>query len=309
MEFERIVFAGLGAVGCSYAAALAQAGFSPRVLAGGERAERLRQGVLLNGKERLFFRLIAPGEPFEANLLIFATKYYQLPQAIEDARSCVGPDTVLLSLLNGVGAEEQLSAAFPGRTVLYGRVAGLTANRTPGRLERGTLGSWKLGLAKNDPDAPDPAVTAALALCRAAGIPAQAPEDMLHAVWWKLMCNAGLNQCSAVLRADYGVFQRIPEARQMMLSAMEEVRLVAPAAGVRLLPEEMDEYLAAVDRMEPWGKTSMLQDIEAGRPTEVDVLAGSVLRCGAQLGVPTPINQFLYRQIKVLERLGSPSGR
>lgn len=303
MKSKRIVFVGLGAVGCSYAAAFRQAGLKVSVLAGGARAERLRQGILLNGKERLYFDLAAPGEKISADLVVFATKFHQLKSAIADARACVSENTVLLSLLNGVGAEELIKEAFPQNTVLYGRVAGLTANRYADRLERGTLGAWRVGLAKNDPEALDEAVKTVLALCETAGIPAAAPEDMLHAVWWKLMCNVGLNQCSAVLGADYGVFQRIGEARDMMRAAMEEVLLVAPAAGVRLLPEEMEEYLALVDKMEPWGKTSMLQDVEAGRPTEVDVLAGSVLKYAEKLGVSVPVNAFLYRHIRVIERL------
>ena len=299
---EPVVFAGLGAVGCSYAAAMQEAGVDVWALAGGERAKQLEQGVVLNGGRTLHFPLLSPGETAKApaGLLIFAVKFYALPAAIEDARACVGRDTVILSLLNGVGAEELLQRAFPENTVLYGRVAGLTANRTAGQLERGTLGRWQLGLEKNDPNALHPAVSGCLSLCRAANIPASAPADMLHAVWWKLMANAGLNQCSAVLRAPYGVFQTVPEARSMLLAAMEEVRLAAPAAGVTLLPEEADEYLALIDRMEPWGKTSMLQDVEAGRQTEVDVLAGSVLRYGKRLGVKTPVNQFLLWQIKAL---------
>lgn len=300
MTYKNIAVIGLGAVGCAYAYLIRKAGLNLKVIAGGERAGRIARGMRING-ETVVFDTVAPGERFDADLLLVACKFHHLDQVIADMQGCAGRNTVILSLLNGLGAEEKLRAAYPQNAVLYCRVAGLAVVREGSELNIGNFGQWKAGAADNRVLRPE--VSALMAFCQRIGLPLIVPEDMLHAVWWKLMCNVGINQCSAVLRAPYGVFQKIPEARNMMLSAMEEVRLVAPSAGVTLTDADVAEWLAMLDSLVEWGKTSMLQDVEAGRKTEVEVLAGSVIKAGEKIGVPTPVNRFLFDQIRAIEKM------
>ncbi|MGI6151372.1 MAG: ketopantoate reductase family protein [Christensenellales bacterium] len=300
MTYNKIAIIGLGAVGCAYAHLIQKAGFDLKVIAGGERAQRISSGIRING-DTVVFDTIAPGEEYEADLLLVACKFHHLDQVIADMKACVGKDTVIVSLLNGLGAEERLQAAYPKNAVLYCRVAGISALKDGNELSIGGYGYWKAGAADNRVISPP--VSALISFCEEIGLPLIVPEDMLHAVWWKLMCNVGINQCSAVLRAPYGVFQKIPEARNMMLAAMEEVRLVAPSAGVTLTDEDVTEWLSLLDSLAEWGKTSMLQDVEGKRKTEVEVLAGSVIRIGEKLGVPTPVNRFLFDQIRAIEKM------
>lgn len=300
MTYEKIAVIGLGAVGCAYAHMIRKAGIELKVIAGGERAGRIASGMKING-ETVVFDTVAPGEQYDADLLLVACKFHHLDQVIADMKGCVGKDTVIVSMLNGLGAEEKLQSAYPDNTVLYCRVAGLAVVKEGEELNIGGYGHWKAGAADNR--VLTPAVSALVDLCERIGLPLIVPEDMLHAVWWKLMCNVGINQCSAVLRAPYGVFQKIPEARNMMLSAMEEVRLVAPSAGVTLTDEDVNEWLTMLDSLVEWGKTSMLQDVEGRRKTEVEILAGSVIRAGEKLGVPTPVNRFLFDQLRTIEKM------
>lgn len=300
MTYEKTAVIGLGAVGCSYAHLIQKNGLEPKIIAGGERAARISSGMLING-ETIVFDTVAPGETYDADLLLVACKFHNLDQVIADMAGCVGKDTVIVSLLNGLGAEELLQAAYPKNTVLYCRVAGLAVLKNGNELSIGGYGGWKAGAADNT--VISPAVAALVAFCERIGLPLIVPADMLHAVWWKLMCNVGINQCSAVLRAPYGVFQKIPEARNMMLSAMEEVRAVAPSAKVTLTDEDVAEWLSLLDSLVDWGKTSMLQDVEAKRKTEVEILAGSVIRAGEKLGVPTPVNRFLFNQLRTIEKM------
>lgn len=116
------------------------------------------------------------------------------------------------------------------------------------------------------------------------------------------MMNVGINQTSAVLKAPYGVFQSIPEARELMVSACLEVVPIANREGISLSPADVDEYLRIIDTLSPQGKTSMLQDVEAGRKTEVEAFALTVMSLGKKHGIPTPVNEMLYRMIRVLER-------
>jgi len=115
------------------------------------------------------------------------------------------------------------------------------------------------------------------------------------------MINVGTNQVSAVLRGPYGVFQTSQEARALMESAMKEVISVAEAEKVQLSGQDMEDWYALMSNLSPEGKTSMLQDVEAKRKTEVGMFAGKVMELGKVHGIPTPVNETLFRIIRVIE--------
>ncbi|MFO7459184.1 MAG: ketopantoate reductase C-terminal domain-containing protein [Desulfatiglandales bacterium] len=98
-----------------------------------------------------------------------------------------------------------------------------------------------------------------------AGIVSEIPRDMIRTLWWKFMINVGINQASAVLNAPYGVFQSFPEARELMESAMGEVIVLAGALKISLSIKDIEGWQAFLSSLAPTGKTSMLQDVEAGR--------------------------------------------
>ena len=115
------------------------------------------------------------------------------------------------------------------------------------------------------------------------------------------MINVGINQASAVLGAPYGVFQSSPDAMALMRMLMEEVIALAQITGIDLSAEDLDEWCRILAGLSPGGKTSMLQDMEAGRKTEVEIFAGKVVSLGLRHHVPTPVNAAVLRIIKVLE--------
>jgi 2-dehydropantoate 2-reductase len=125
---------------------------------------------------------------------------------------------------------------------------------------------------------------------------------MLHAMWFKFMLNVGVNQASAILKAPYGVFRKNAEARSLMVSAAREVVFLSQKCGVNLNEENVQEFLTIIDGLDPNGKTSMLQDIEAGRQTEVDIFAGTVIDLGKKYGMETPVNNVFYRIIRAMEQ-------
>jgi len=115
------------------------------------------------------------------------------------------------------------------------------------------------------------------------------------------MINVGINQASAVLRAPYGVFQRCEAARAVITPLMEEVILLARRLEIDLGEADLEEWWRVLNRLAPEGKTSMLQDVEAGRPTEVEIFAGKVVALGRELGIPTPANAGILRIIRALD--------
>jgi 2-dehydropantoate 2-reductase len=134
-----------------------------------------------------------------------------------------------------------------------------------------------------------------------AGIPYELAADIRRVMWWKFMINVGVNQASAVLRAPYGIFQSSPDAKALMRLLMEEVILLAEQTGINLQRQDLEEWLTVLATLSPEGKTSMLQDIEGGRKTEVEIFAGEVVAMGREHGIPTPVNEAVLHIIKVME--------
>jgi 2-dehydropantoate 2-reductase len=298
----RVILCGAGAVGGSYAERL-QA-LDPALLtlvAGGERRRRLEaEGLTVNGRH-VPVRCLSPGEPAPpADLLLLGVKQHHLAAAIEDCRGLVGPRTIVVSLLNGISSEAELAAAFGPEKVLPAFVIGNDVLREGTAVRFANIGRLVFGATSNDPA--DPRVVAVKALLDRAGIPCVVPDDILHEQWFKFMLNVGVNQVSAVLRAPFGAFAGA-EIRELIRRAAAEVVAVSGPEGVALSPEDPDRIFPIMAGLDPAGRTSMLQDVEAGRKTEVEIFAGTVCALGRRHGVPTPVNDLLGLQIAALERL------
>ena len=133
----------------------------------------------------------------------------------------------------------------------------------------------------------------------------EVPPDMIRTLWWKFMINVGINQVSAALSAPYSVFQAPGEARSLMESAMREVVDLAGRVGVRLPEKDIEDWYGILATLSPGGKTSMLQDVEGGRKTEVEMFAGKVIEMGERYAVPTPVNRYLFEAIRTIEAAGA----
>lgn len=298
---ETISIIGAGALGAAYAGILYEMDrHCVSFVAGGDRCERLRrEGLIVNGTHYLIPVLLPEDLSEPSDLVIVAVKYHHLHDAIRDMKHRVGAETTIISVMNGIESEEQIGAVYGMKKVLYAIAMGIDALREGNRVKYTTQGKIFFGEAQNTFLAER--VTRVQALFDRAGIIYETPPDMIRLLWWKFMINVGINQASAVLRAPFSVFQTSQEARDLMASAMREVILLSEKAGVNLSEEDIEKFNNVLYSMSPQGKTSMLQDIEAGRKTEVEMFAGKVIELGTQLNVPTPINQKLFDSIKKIE--------
>lgn len=301
-EIKNIAILGAGAMGAFFATRFFEASpFSTVLIAGGERHERLkRQGLVVNGK--IYYLPVAhpDGSPAPGDLILVAVKHHHLPQAIADLERFVGEETTILSIMNGLDSEEAIGAVYGMDKVLYGMSAGIDAVRRGNQVTYTTPGKHYFGRATNRP--PDERVRRVQAAFVRAGIPYETPPDMLHTLWWKFMINVSMNPPSAVLRVPYGAFQSSPEARALMETLMREVIALAQAEGVDLTEQEIDNWYPMMETLSPQGKTSMLQDIEAGRKTEIEMFAGKAIALGKKHGIPTPVNETMLRLVHVLEQ-------
>ncbi len=298
-----------------YAAKIRDAGLPVAFVAEGTRAEELAvQGVLVNGEPLVLpvvsWEAAAPGiDPPER--IIVAVKHQHLPEVCARIGTLAGPQTAVLSVMNGIESEELLQRALDGGrggVVLPAMVAGMDAVRIRG-AERPEVTYTRLGRVFFG--GPPETVTQMQRFLQQAGIPDTIPPDIQHAIWNKFMLNVAINQWSAVLRAPYRWFHSEGSGRNLLRITMREILQVAQRRGVPLSEDDLEGWFEVIATLSPEGKTSMLQDIEAGRKTEVEMFALKVVEMGRELGIPTPVNEALFEAIRTIEgcAVGEPASR
>ncbi len=270
------------------------------MLAGGERYGRLiQQGFLVNDKQYLF-SVIRPEKVSEpADLVLVALKHQHLPEAAHDIRKCVGEHTTILSVMNGLDSEECFASLYGPEKMVYAVSVGIDAVREGNSVEFSNQGKIVFGEAENT--VLSGKVRQVQELFDRAGILYETPPDMIRILWWKFMINVGINQASAILGSPYGVFQQSKDAQALMESAMREAMAVAAASNVNLTKEDLANWYTFLHTLSPLGKTSMLQDVEARRKTEVEMFAGKVVELGKTYQIDTPVNLTFLRTIKAME--------
>ncbi len=298
---RKVAILGAGAIGAYFAARFFDSpSFETAILAQGERLKRLRaKGLIINGKQYPIESIDPERSLDTVDLVIVALKHQHLEEALVHLDPLVGEDTIFLSLMNGLESEAIIGARFGLEKVLYGIVMSLDGQRTGNRISYSNPGVHYFGKLNNKE--PDERVERVQNAFDAAGIHHRTPEDMQWMLWWKFMINVGVNQASAVLRANYGQFLDSPEACALKESLMWEAIELAKVHGVDLGQKDIDDWYEVLKTVAPEGKTSMLQDIEAGRKTEVEIFAGTAVRLGREKGVSTPINQSVLNIIRFME--------
>jgi len=303
-DIRKVAVLGAGAMGAYFISQLLGAAeITTSVVARGKRADQLsEQGLVVNGKG-IPIPVIHPDEVrLPTDLIIVALKNYHLPEAVKDLNKLVGEHTIILTVMNGLDSEEYLGSVYGMDKLLFAVSVAIDAVRDGNQVTYSNPGKHYFGEAVNSNISHR--VRRVQAVFERAGISYETPVDMIRMLWWKFMVNVGMNQASAVMRAPYGVFQTEADAQALMEALMGEVVQVAEAAGVDLTEEDIDAWYTALNSLASEGKTSMLQDIEAGRKTEVDTFAGKVVDLGMKYGIATPVNETVLRIIRILEAAG-----
>lgn len=306
---ENVAIVGFGSLGAMYAACFGAA-MGPDhvfVVADAARTERYRaEAATFNGEPIRVTYLTyeeaadrAAAQPFD--VVLYAVKYGALPEAIEQSAPLVGPDTVVISVLNGITSEEVLAERFGWDRVLLCVAQQMDSRKVGATVTAGCVGVMALGVR----DAADAAQRANLdrvtAWLTAIDQPFITPEDIQHQLWGKLICNVGVNQACAVYDCCFDGIHAPGEARDAMIAAMKEVAAVGRASGIALSDDDVAYWLDIIDHLNPAGMPSLRQDVLAHRPTEVELFAGTINRLGAAQGIPTPQNERFYAAIKAIE--------
>ena len=301
MNIERIAIVGMGALGVLYGDFLTSRLGREHVgfVVNAERRERYeRMEISANGR-RCDFRLIDANETGDpADLVIFAVKATALAQAMEDAAGQIGPDTVLLSVLNGITSERLLEQRFGSRNVVYCVAQGMDAVKLGGALTYTVMGQLCIGVPSAEKL---PALDAVCALFDRIGMPYSREADILHRLWGKFMLNVGVNQVVMVFEGSYGTIQAPGRPREMMIAAMREVLELSRYEGVKLTEDDLDFYVELMNTMSPQGMPSMRQDGLAHRRSEVELFSGTVCRLAKKHGLSVPVNEWLYARVRATE--------
>lgn len=296
-----VVVVGAGAIGASIAVRLMEAGKKVVISANGERKARyLKQGFVVNGRQ-YFLPVRDKYEADPADLVIVAVKNYSLEEAIEEMRPYVSVNTIILSLLNGIDAVPRLRREFGEDSVPYAMILGIDALREENRVQYLAKGRIFCGFEKEKVEKNAPTLAVLEEFFRTSDIAFVVPEDIVKEIWFKFMINVGLNQWSALIRAPYRLFQDSPHGQELLSKTMIEVISLSKRYGGNLEETDIDRAIAVLKTLAPQGKTSMLQDVEARRQTEVDAFAGAMKRLAKAADLDVPINAILYDAIRAIE--------
>ena len=299
MDIRTVGIIGFGALGVQFAYRLEQGGANVIVIADEARAALYRRdGVLCNGATYIP-RVCTPAQAQTVDVLIFATKADGLAGAMETAAPFIGPQTLMISVLNGVTSEEQLAERFGADNVLYATAQGTDAVKE-GRVLVYQSGA-SITLGERLAGEVSPRVKEVAQYLTDHGVKTLAVGDMLRRQWSKLMFNVGLNQACMVFECDYAGIQREGKAREVMQAAMREAQAIAELEGQRITDEEFQQWVTMADGFSPDGKPSMRQDSEAKRKSEVELFSGTMIRLARKYGVAVPVNEWLYARVKEIE--------
>jgi 2-dehydropantoate 2-reductase len=298
METMRIAILGAGGVGGYFGGALARAGHSVAMLARGAHLDAMRErGLEVRTPEGTWTAAVEatddPAKLGAADLAIVAVKTYSLAEIAPAARLLAEAGAVILPLLNGVEAADRLIESGVSDDRVLGGLTEISAARIgPGIVERrSTFQRVVVGerAGSLSPQASERAERIAAAF-REAGADAQVSEDITADLWRKLAFISTMAAVCGLARSPVGPIRDKPLGRELIARSLREVLAVARALGVNAREEDAARILDFIDSMAPGLKPSLLVDLEAGRPTEINDLSGAVSRLGRQAGVDTPVN-------------------
>ena len=302
-EWPRIAVVGAGAVGGYFGGMFARAG-APIILIGRRNfADAVNAaGLALDksqGQERI--RVAATteiGAIRDCSLILFSVKANDTEETAKQIAPLLQPDATVVCLQNGVDNADRIRAAAKV-VVLSAAVYVAVSVPEPGRVKHLARGDLIIG-------PPSERTTEVANTFIRAGIPCRISENIEGELWVKLLRNSALNAISALAHARYGQIMENAGARQLMQQVVDEVLAVAEANRI-VLPGISDRESGMAAAMEiatqmAGALSSTAQDLDRGRPTEIDALNGYISRRGAELGVPVPINHALFTLVKLAEQ-------
>lgn len=293
----KLAIVGPGALGCLMAALFWEAGADVTLVdSQAERAARLRhRGIQLHtleGDQRLVpVPITLAPEVGPCDLTILAVKAYQTKAAVQALPTLMSHGGMALTLQNGLGNLEEMALVVGPERLLAGvGLLGVT-RQDEGHIIYAGRGTIYVGVPAGS-QVSGAEVAEVVDIFRRAGLDCQSREDITAVLWEKLVINVGINPLTALLRVPNGALLDLPQAWELAVAAAAEAQAVAKAAGLNLSGDPAAR-LRQVCRATAANRSSMLQDVLAGKPTEIEALNAQVSLRGRALGLATPVNDLL----------------
>ncbi len=312
----KVVVVGPGAMGCLMAASLAlKADFSDNSINGNslwlldhkkERATAIAQhGIILEEDDREYnCHVHASADPEQigkADIIFLCVKSQDVGSFLSQFQSLLKAETLLITLQNGIGHIPILQKIAQSNNVAIGVTAQGATLKGIGRVRHAGYGLTRIGyMAPQTGDAMVILNRAAVLLTRS-GITTEVVDSVMDHVWAKLLVNVGINALTAILGCQNGKLLDTHSSKAQLVDAVQEAETVARAIGINIKedPVAMTCKICQATRL---NFSSMLQDVQNKRPTEIDSINGAVVKKAKELGILVPVNEKLVQAVKAIEK-------
>ena len=301
----KILVMGTGGVGGYYGGLLAQLGNEVTFISRGAHLYAIRhEGLKVRSIHGDFtvFPANATEDPAKVetvDLILFCVKTYNTEEAAQAIRPVVGPQTVVLSLQNGIDAAERIGKVIGMEHVLGGATWLSSAVEAPGIIKQVSqfrrIVFGELGGGRSE------RIQSIYEVLNQTGITVEISEDIQKVLWKKFVFISAVSGIGSLTRLPMGEYRSIPETRSLLSSIMQEVEALARAQGITLDPDVVQKSLEFIDNSGPHIKPSMQLDVETGHRTELESMVGVIGRKGRELGVATPVADFVYASLLPVE--------
>lgn len=299
MKIQSVAVLGAGAVGSYVIWGLSyKKDIRLGVIAEGERADRLKKGGCRINDEVYRPEVWSPQEAEDMDLLIVSLKYGSLPEALESIKTIVGEHTTVMSLMNGVDSEKLIAEQVGDDRVLRSLIKVASHKEENGYYFNPET---TLGIIFGELAAPfdSERVQAIESLFADTGIHFRSTEFIREEIWGKFRLNVCNNLPQAILGAGVGCYSDSTHMKAISDGLRRELEQIALAKGIDM--SKMAGTSGRGSAVPASARYSTLQDLDAGRHTEIDMFSGTLMRMGEELGIPTPYNEYTYHMIKALE--------
>ena len=299
-EIKNVVLCGLGGVGCVIATSIFDAHFANlKILIDEKRKIKYEKEPTTFNLKPYIFDYATPEETiFKADLIIIATKNDGLDASIKNIKNFIKEDTIIISVLNGIHSEAKIAQVYGEQKVLYSFFIGSSCIRNGRNITQD--GNYELIIGdKYNPNSEN--IKLLSTFFERCHIKHKVSNHILERYWKKFMVNVGLNQLCTVENKTFKEIKLDSKLVERMKKLIWEVKLIAEKEGVENPQRLYDSTIKFLIEDFKDATPSMLQDLRAGRKTELDIFAGEVIRLGQKHKIQTPENKKIYIEIENLE--------
>lgn len=305
-EIKNVMICGIGAIGSIYANIISKFdNENLKILVDEKRLERYSKNPIIYNGTPMFLNYILPScTDFKADLVIIATKNDGLESACQNLKNFIYEDTTIISLLNGIDSEETISKHFGREKVLNSYIIGHSAMREGQNITHDGVNTTYFGAIDNTQKQ---RVEITENYFKKIKINYCIADDIIYSQWKKFALNTCANPLTAIFGYTFDEALRNEKFMKLATEVIKEVQQIAKAEGVAAnstsgVENLLNDTISALHTMLPEGKTSMLQDLEAGRKTEIDIFSGKIIRLGEKHSIPTPYNKIIKEMVEVKEQ-------